>query len=118
MIMKSLKPISPISPTKMAAIENLLKKMSGFLREIEEMEKKEPKGNMISMLKATQEIFSESIEGFKSLSLDDRLLSLAMNSFKSGLICMNVLKRSLTKEVTPEIRDLLEKSGLLCCLAV
>ena len=116
MIMKSLKPISPISPTKMAAIENLLKKMSGFLREIEEMEKKEPKGNMISMLKATKEIFSESIDGFKSLNLDDKLLLLAQNSFRSGLVCMNVLKKSLKKEITPEIRDILEKSGLLCWL--
>ena len=114
----TIKSLRPISPTKMAAIENLLKKMADFLQEIEKMEKQESKGSMISMLKATKETFSESIEGFKSLNLDDKLLLLAQNSFRSGLVCMNVLKKSLKKEVTPEIRDLLEKSGLLCCLVV
>jgi len=108
--------VKPMSPTKMATIENLFKTMSGFLKEIDEIEKKS-QGNMISMLKATKETFSESIEDFKSLNLDDKLLLLAQNSFRSGLVCINVLKKSLKKEVTSEIRDLLEKSGLLCLVA-
>ena len=58
---------------------------------------------MISMLKATKETFSESIEDFKSLNLDDKLLLLAQNSFRSGLVCINVLKKSLKKEKFSDI---------------
>ena len=94
----TIKSLRPVSPTKVATIENLLKKMAEFLQEIEKMEKQESKGSMISMLKATKETFSESIEDFKSLNLDDKLLLLAQNSFRSGLVCMNVLKKSLKKK--------------------
>ena len=105
--------VRPISPTKMAAIEKLLTKMSEFFRDIEKIEKTESGKNMVSMLKATKEIFSESIENFKSLDLDDKLLLLAQESFKSGVLCMNILKKNLKKEMNLEIRGLLERSGLL-----
>src|SRR3989338_8618252 len=114
--MKLLKafPVKPMSPTKATAIKNLMSKMEEFFQEIEKIEKEGSGENMISMLESVKEIFAEKIKDFKSLNLDDKLLLLAQNSFKSGLICMNILKKSLKREITPEIRDLLEKSGLLC----
>jgi len=117
--MKLLKafPVKPMSPTKATAIKNLMSKMEEFFQEIEKIEKEGSGENMISMLESVKEIFAEKIKDFKSLNLDDKLLLLAQNSFKSGLICMNILKKSLKREITPEIRDLLEKSGLLCLVA-
>lgn len=109
-------PVRPISPTKMAHIKNLLIRMEEFFQEIEKIEKTGYEENMMFFLKAAKEAFSESIENFKSLDLDDKLLSLARESFKTGLICMNILKKSLKKEVTSEINELMKKSGLLCGL--
>ena len=110
--------VKPMSPTKLASIERLLVKMSEFFQEIEKIEKIKPGENMVSMLKAVKDIFSESIEDFKSLDPDDKLLALAQYSFKSGILCMRILKKNLKKEATSEICDLLKKSGLLCGLVV
>ena len=110
--------VKPMSPTKLASIERLLVKMSEFFQEIEKIEKIKSGENMVSMLKAVKDIFSESIEDFKSLDLDDKLLALAQHSFKSGILCMRILKKKLKKEATSEIYDLLKKSGLLCGLVV
>jgi len=112
--MKSLK---PMSPTKMALIENVLKKMNDFLKDLEEMEKVEAGNeNVASMLKASVELFSESINDFKSLEVNERLFLLAQHSLKSGVVFMRLLKKNLKKEVTPEISELMKKSGLLCSL--
>ena len=112
-----MKRLKPMSPSKMALIENVLKKMSDFLKEIEEMEKVSARDeNVVSMLKASVEIFSESINDFKSLEVNEKLFSLAQHSLKSGVVFMRLLKKNLKKEVTPEIIDLMKKSGLLCGL--
>ncbi|MBM2817835.1 MAG: hypothetical protein HW401_425, partial [Parcubacteria group bacterium] len=89
--------VKPMSPTKLASIERLLVKMSEFFQEIEKIEKIKSGENMVSMLKAVKDIFSESIEDFKFLDLDDKLLALAQQSFKSGILCMRILKKKLKK---------------------
>ena len=112
--MKSLK---PMNPTKMALIENVLKKMSDFLKDLEETERMQAADeNVVSMLKASVEVFSESINNFKSLEVNERLFLLAQHSLKSGVVFMRLLKKNLKKEVTPEISELMKKSGLICGL--
>jgi len=112
--MKSLK---PMNPTKMALIENVLKKMSDFLKDLEETERVQAADeNVVSMLKASVEVFSESINNFKSLEVNERLFLLAQHSLKSGVVFMRLLKKNLKKEVTPEISELMKKSGLICGL--
>lgn len=107
--------IKPMSPTKMALIENVLKKMSDFLKDLEEMEKTNARDeNVVSMLKASVEVFSEEICDFKSLEVNEKLFLLAQRSLKSGVVFMRLLKKNLKKELTPEINDLMKKSGLLC----
>lgn len=113
--MKSLK---PMSPTKMALIENVLRKMSDFLKDFEEMGKVNASENVVSMLKASVEVFSESINDFKSLEVNEKLFLLAQQSLKAGVVFMRLLKKNLGKEITPEIKDLMKKSGLLCGLVV
>ena len=110
--------VRPVSTTKMADIKRLLAKMEEFFKEMQEIEKIKSNENMVSMLKAVKDIFSEGIENFKSLNLDDKLLMLAQESFKSGILCMRILKKNLSKEVTAEINELLKKSGLVCGLVV
>ena len=114
-----MKSVKPMSPTKMALIENMVKKMSGFLREIEEIDSVsvgEGEENIVSILKPSVEIFSESVNNFRALEINDKLLLLAQHSLKAGVVSMRLLKRSLKKEVTPEIHELMKKSGLLCGL--
>ena len=41
--------VKPMSPTKMATIENLFKTMSGFLKEIDEIEKKSQGNNQFDV---------------------------------------------------------------------
>ncbi len=103
----------PMSPTKMAHIENMLKKMSDFLKDLEGMEKVAGDENVVSMLKASVEVFSEFIKDFKSFEINERLFLLAQHSLKSGVVFMRLLKKNLKEEMTPEIRDLFQKSGLL-----
>lgn len=98
----------------MAKVERLLVQMDLFVKEIEQIEKIESGKNMVSMLTAVKEVFSESIENFKSKNLDDKLLALAYSSFQSGILCVRILKKNLKEEMTAEINDLLKKSGLLC----
>src|SRR3989344_6925575 len=113
-----MKSIKPMSPTKMALIENMVKKMSGFLREIEEIDSVVGEGeeNIVSILKTSVEIFSESINNFRALEINDKLLLLAQHSLKAGVVSMRLLKRSLKKEITAEMYELMKKSGLLCGL--
>ncbi|MDE1988569.1 MAG: hypothetical protein KGJ58_01590 [Patescibacteria group bacterium] len=97
----------------------MLKKMSDFLKILEGMEKESRKDeNVVSILKASIEIFSESIEDFKSMEINERLFLLAQHSLKLGVVFMRLLKKNLGKEITPEISDLMKKSGLLCGLLV
>ena len=110
----------PINTTKMATVENLLAKLSEFHKQAKmmEAENSKPQENVLSMAKAGIEVFSEIIEDFNSLELNDKLLSLANHSIELGVVFMRLLKKNLKKEITPEIRDLLQKSGLLCGLVV
>ena len=116
-----MKSVKPMSPTKMALIENMVKKMSGFLREIEEIDSVsvsvgEGEENIVSILKPSVEIFSESVNNFRALEINDKLLLLAQHSLKAGVVSMRLLKRSLKKEITAEMYELMKKSGLLCGL--
>ena len=113
-----MKSVKPMSPTKMALIENMVKKMSGFLREIEEIDSVVGEGeeNIVSILKPSVEIFSESVNNFRALEINDKLLLLAQHSLKAGVVSMRLLKRSLKKEITAEMYELMKKSGLLCGL--
>lgn len=107
--------LKPLSSTTLARVARLSRKMDEFLGEIgeiEEVEKIKSAENLASMLRDTKDIFSESIEGFKSLNLDDKLLALTQRSLKSALVCVRILTQNLKKEVTAEVKDLLEKSGL------
>ena len=114
-----MKSFKPMSTTKMALIENMLKKMSDFLKDLEEMEKVNAGDeNVVSMLKASVDVFSESINDFKGLEVNEKLFLLAQHSLKSGVVFMRLLKKNLKKEVTPEIRDLMKKSGLICGVVV
>lgn len=106
--------LKPMSPTKMALIENVLKKMSDSLKDFESMEKMQAGDeNVVSMLKASVEVFSEVIKDFKSFEVNERLFLLAQQSLKSGIVFMRLLKKNLKEEMTPETRDLFQKSGLL-----
>jgi|SRR3989338_4390567 len=115
-----MKRLRPMSPSKMAMVESLLAKMSDFVKQAKMMESENLKSqeNVLSMAKAGIEVFSEIIEDFNSLELNDKLLSLANHSLELGVVFMRLLKKNLKKEITPEIRDLLQKSGLLCGLVV
>ena len=110
-----MKSLRPMSPTKMALVENMLKKMSDFLKNLEEIERvnERPDENVVSMLKASVEVFSESISDFKSLEVNERLFLLAQHSLRSGVVFIRLLKKNLKKEITPEIIDLMKRSGLL-----
>lgn len=113
--MKSLKPMNLTKVALIENMENMLKKMSDFLKEIGEMEKMNAGNeNVVSMLKASVDVFSESISGFKSIGTNERLFLLAQHSLKSGVVFIRLLKQNLKEELTPEINDLMKKSGLLC----
>ena len=111
--------IIPMNPTKMAFIKNLSEKMDDLLKDLEKIEKTTNAGgeNVASMLKASIEVFSESIDDFKRLEVNEKLLLLTKHSLRSGVVFMRLLKKSLEKGLTPEIKDLMKKSGL-CGLVV
>lgn len=109
-----------MSPTKMALIENIEKKMKDSLKEIEEIEKNsiEEDENLGLILKDAVQCFSESINNFRAAGINERLFLLTQRSIKSSAFFITLLKKSLKKELTAEINDLMKKSGLLCGILV
>lgn len=107
--------LKPLSPTTLAHVTRLSKKMEEFLKEIEDIETRSGE-NLASMLKDVKDIFSESIEGFDSLDLNQKLLALTQRLLKSAVVHARILGQNLRGEITSEVKDLLKKSGLLSCL--
>lgn len=107
--------LKPLDTTTLAHVERLSKKMEDFLKEIGDIETKSGE-NMALMLENIKDIFAESIEGFRSLDLDEKLLALTHRSLKSALVCVRILRQNLRGETTSDVKNLLKKSGLLCGL--
>ena len=106
-----MKSFKPMSTTKMALIENMLKKMSDFLKDLEEMEKMNAGDeNVVSMLKASVDVFSESINDFKGLEVNEKLFSIGATFAEIRSCFYEASEKNLKKEVTPEIRDLMKKT--------
>lgn len=104
--------LRPLSPTTLACVTRMSKKMEEFLKEIESVEIKSGGENLASMLKDAKDIFSESIEGFDSLDLNQKLLALTQRLLKSAVVHARILGQNLRGEITSEVKDLLKKSGL------
>lgn len=109
--------VKPMSPTKKAFIEKSLMMINSIIKDLEQMGMcNKGNENVASMLKASVDLFSENVEGFRPLGVEDKLFSLAQESLKSALVLIRLLKKSLDGEVTQEIKDLMKKSGLFCSL--
>lgn len=107
--------LKPLDPTTLACVGRLPKKIEEFLKEIEDIEAKSGE-NLALMLENIKDIFSESIQDFKALDLDEKLLALTRRSLKSALVCARILNQNLRGEVTSDVENLLKKSGLICGL--